>query len=903
MTLSLKQADGTRFLAQPFGDEWYHGLKTLDGYIIMFDEKTKNWVYTQLGPDGTLLKSELIVGKSIPHGIKNIPLELRKYPKRKYKYSPWGLSLSNSSRRAPGAPITGVHKLLIILVEFDPDPSISGEAGERFSVGTTAADWSNKIFGETASVKDYYREVSYGQLILEPAQESHEVLDGIVGWLRLPRKHPNVQDISEENLQLTREAIIAADPYVNFAAFDANVDGYISTQELNIIIIVAGYETAYGGPGAACSPSIWAHSMALDETDLAPIVDGVKVADFTGGGGYIQIGEWHCYSLDNPGHPATIGVIAHELAHDLGDAPDLYDIDDSSAGIGDWGLMGSGSWNTLIFAGDTPAHMIAWTKWYMGWITPKRVTSPLLNEPIAQVEFNKDSVYQLLDNPGGVDWNRALGSGEYFLIENRQKAGYDAALPGEGLLIWHVDESQPNNANVSHKLVDLEEADGIQNMDCASCNNYNQGDAGDPFPGTTLNRAFTNSSNPNSKLNNGLSSGVSVLNISDSGPVMTADLAVGSPDNHPPQADAGMNQTVKVGATVKLDGSKSSDPDGDQLSFKWTFIATPPGSRHRPGDKLLGPTPSFVPDMPGDYILELTVDDGWGGSSSAQVTITAEAEVLFSSDLEAGTDGWKASGEWHWANNITCVAPQPGYSSPTHAWHFGGEGPDGRCRYSGSGTLLSPVIPINGATRVMLSFHYFLQLSDRRDRAEVRVSFNGGRRWKRVWSGRRAPQGIWTQEEVSIKLPKRASEIQLQFVLLKRKNSSGEAAGWLVDDINIISVAFSARGSSGVGEEPDLKSAELKVKSIQSLPNPAGLHTRFTVEGIGIQAIQISIFNLAGKKVFSSGWVNNDNSFSWHLQDDAGQSLANGVYLYIVAVKGWDGSVIRSEVRKLILLR
>ena len=83
------------------------------------------------------------------------------------------------------------------------------------------------------------------------------------------------------------------------------------------------------------------------------------------------------------------------------------------------------------------------------------------------------------DNPGGVDWRfgGVSGRGEYFLVENRQQVGYDAGLPGCGLLVWHVDEwttpSNLANANEDRGLVDLETADGSSAL----------GDPGDPFPG------------------------------------------------------------------------------------------------------------------------------------------------------------------------------------------------------------------------------------------------------------------------------------------------------------------------------------------------------------------------------------------------------------------------------------
>jgi PKD repeat protein len=93
--------------------------------------------------------------------------------------------------------------------------------------------------------------------------------------------------------------------------------------------------------------------------------------------------------------------------------------------------------------------------------------------------------------------------------------------------------------------------------------------------------------------------------------------------NHAPTADAGPDQTVQVGETVQLDGSGSSDPDGDPLSFRWSFVERPSGSRAA----LSNPTSirtTFVPDLAGRYVVELTVDDGRGGSDTDIVMITAE---------------------------------------------------------------------------------------------------------------------------------------------------------------------------------------------------------------------------------------------------------------------------------------
>ena len=159
-----------------------------------------------------------------------------------------------------------------------------------------------------------------------------------------------------------------------------------------------------------------------------------------------------------------MGVFAHEFGHALG-LPDLYDTTGVSEGVGEWSLMGSGSWLGISKDGDRPAHLDSWSKSVLGWVSPTQVSTSSVSQ-IKRVE-NNSVVYQLLDNPNGVtDWTRTgTGKGEYFLVENREKTGFDAALPGEGLLIWHIDESIGNNTNYLHKLVDLEEADGLNYLD------------------------------------------------------------------------------------------------------------------------------------------------------------------------------------------------------------------------------------------------------------------------------------------------------------------------------------------------------------------------------------------------------------------------------------------------------
>ncbi len=92
--------------------------------------------------------------------------------------------------------------------------------------------------------------------------------------------------------------------------------------------------------------------------------------------------------------------------------------------------------------------------------------------------------------------------------------------------------------------------------------------------------------------------------------------------NTAPVAVAGVNQNVAVGVTVFLDGSGSSDPDHDPFTYSWSFTSLPSSSM----TSIQGAatrTPSFFADMPGTYVVQLIVNDGFTNSSPATVTITA----------------------------------------------------------------------------------------------------------------------------------------------------------------------------------------------------------------------------------------------------------------------------------------
>jgi len=387
---------------------------------------------------------------------------------------PLGTSLDRVTRAASErAPLHGTLRVVVVLVDFD----------DR-AMARPTSEFRDLFFSEgvlpDGSVREYLTEVSNGLV----------TLDGeVVGPYRMPRDlsaYANGASGTGSALPnartMARDAAEAADPEVDFSAYDNDGNGFVDA-----------FIVLHAGPGAEQTGSpddIWSHKWVL--SGGAYDTDGTRIY------GYLTVPE-----------DARIGVCAHELGHLLFGWPDLYDTDGSSSGIGNWCLMAGGSWNG---GGDVPAHPSAWCKADQGWVS---VVAHSSNGPVTISDVKDDHTVHRL-------WKDGAPGQEYFLVENRQRTRYDRFLPGEGLLVWHIDEAIATNTNEDHPKVALEQADGQRHLEQRT----NRGDAGDTYPGSSDNRAFTASSTPNSRSYGSMDTCVSVTAISDSSPVMTANLKV-----------------------------------------------------------------------------------------------------------------------------------------------------------------------------------------------------------------------------------------------------------------------------------------------------------------------------------------------------------------------------------------
>jgi len=370
--------------------------------------------------------------------------------------------------------IVGSRKALVILIDF-PD----------YAANRSQSDINNMLFSDgtypTGSMRDFYQEISYNTLDV-----TGTVSGAGGGWYRAPNPKTyyangnfGFGDYPHNAQKLVEDAIDLAAPFVNFADYDNDNDGIVDA----LIVIAAGS----GAEVTGNVNDLWSHKWNISSPKT---LNGVIIQT------YFMAPE-----------DGKVGVMSHELGHLLCKWPDLYDTDYSSRGTGQWDLMGGGSWNGN---GDRPAHPVSWCKVRAGWVNPVTIFNS--SQSITIQPYNtQGQVYKL---PIG-----EISGKEYFLLSNRQKKGFDDHLPGEGLIIEHVDDNLTSNTDETHYLVDIEQADGARHLNI----NANPGDAKDTFP-SGANHEFTGASTPNSNAYNGSGSNISVTNIQRSGANITADI-------------------------------------------------------------------------------------------------------------------------------------------------------------------------------------------------------------------------------------------------------------------------------------------------------------------------------------------------------------------------------------------
>ncbi|MCF7823259.1 MAG: M6 family metalloprotease domain-containing protein [Candidatus Marinimicrobia bacterium] len=312
--------------------------------------------------------------------------------------------------------------------------------------------------------------------------------------------------------EFLKEALDLSDQEIDFTLYDndgpdgvpnsGDDDGYVDA-----VFFVHSGEGGEGG-----GPYIWSHSWSYSGWWGS----AYPTNDIGHNGSVIKVNEYIIQpAVSSSGGLIEIGVFSHEFGHALG-LPDLYDTDYSSGGVGDWCLMSGGSWTTP----SSPTHMSAWCKEMLGWLVPIVPGENSIAQLIPNVEQNPFAIKLWSHgelNPFISPYSNGQDVGqEYFLIENRQNIGTEQHIPGTGLMIWHVDNSQYHNDDETHRMVDIKAANNAANVS----------GPGASWPGTSLNRNFDYATAPSSVGWAGVNTEVALLNISDPDTIMHADIEV-----------------------------------------------------------------------------------------------------------------------------------------------------------------------------------------------------------------------------------------------------------------------------------------------------------------------------------------------------------------------------------------
>ena len=385
-----------------------------------------------------------------------------------------------------------------------------GFADQKFT--NSEEVWYNKLFGtKTSQLNHYYNEISSKSFKFVPAQGVSDVVNKGIITVNLAMNHPHTRGKGSKLRPIFLEVMNKINPYIDFSTYDTDNNKAISRSELQIMFLIAGNESSFGDT----TRGVWAHKSSMGGVNL----DGVHLMHRMYGGTYSVFGERHNK------HDATIGIIAHELGHAAFGLPDLYDTNLTngiSAGVGNFGLMAAGSWGYKsgdTYVGQTPPHMIGWSKIQAGFIKPTTLTQDTHNLSIKGTALSGYALYKIpTDDPK-----------EYFLFENRANKGYDRGLYilhgpqfEGGLLITHIDENMRGNQIETQKLVDVEEANDAElDSDVKSQKGHSNNLF---FEGNVAN--FNDSSTVNSNTYDGSSTGIAIENISAVGDTMHADITV-----------------------------------------------------------------------------------------------------------------------------------------------------------------------------------------------------------------------------------------------------------------------------------------------------------------------------------------------------------------------------------------
>lgn len=473
-------------------------------------------------------------------------------------------------------------KILAVLVEFkednDPNTFGTGKFGSIYTqdYGDTILDplpHDAKYFeNHLEFAKNYFKKVSNGKLNI-----SYTVLPNVITVSQIMRNYSppptNPNDLSNLGKFAKEVWHLAGSIYSDidfskydlFTIFHAGVgNAYYPNGRLGIErdlpSIYLGEKTLKSIFGTDFN-GFPAKNFLIKNTIILPTTESKEIESF---------GQKVLYQM------SINGLIVSNIASYLG-LPDLFNTETGVTAIDRFGLMDGNA--IFAFNGTFPPEPSPWEKIYLGWAEPI-----VINQDVNHVNVTARLAAALNDT---VIIKVPINSSEYYLIENRQrdvrkdgavityKIGnnsfrfsvdkdknrfnfsnadtlrgvvtdvdeFDWAVPGNGIVIWHIDENIINekidenkiNVDIEQKGVDVEEADGIQDIgehfSSVLGDFYGIGSQEDFWYSNNKAKLYKNKfgpdTKPNTKSNSGANSLITIENFSESSPKMSFDIKFG----------------------------------------------------------------------------------------------------------------------------------------------------------------------------------------------------------------------------------------------------------------------------------------------------------------------------------------------------------------------------------------
>ncbi len=505
----IKQSDGTTLTIIPYGDERVSWYRTIDDYTLMI-APNKDYVYAIEDGEGGMKISSVIAHN--PGDRTQEEIEFLKSIRKNLFYSQGQVDLMRQyidanidyskkvARLKADSDEIEDYKMVVILMSYK-DRAFTTPKEDVDNLFNQVGYSQN---GHPGSVHDYFVASSSGKLNLSATVLGPYVSDSVLSYYGKQEGGTNDLHVRE----LIREAVKKADDDIDYSEYtNGDPSGFVSC----VYVLYAGYSQAVSGNS---SDFIWPHRSTL----YPPLtLDGVKIRDY-GCSSELE-------GREGLNSPMKIGTICHEFSHVLGQ-PDYYDTNYEEQGRafnpGTWDLMAGGNYN-----GDGAFPPL--------WHAMERSVRNYVKIEEGQ-NGNDYTLHELGESAKAIRLNFAGLPNEYFLLENRQLTGFDTYLPGHGLIIYKVDRnvagwnSNCSNCDTSRLGFELITANTDRHVFAWGGFTYGQEQ---PFPGSTNNRQFTDSSIPSSKSYDGLNLGKPLYRITENENTKNITLHIGDTANLP----------------------------------------------------------------------------------------------------------------------------------------------------------------------------------------------------------------------------------------------------------------------------------------------------------------------------------------------------------------------------------